>query len=103
MLIDYENEDIENLVNHKYTGDYKKMKSSATLIRDLDKVIRYLTSAKDINAVSKIGTLNYERLQGNPNSSVRVGYRTKYRLIFFEENDKITLKLIELSEHYGDH
>ena len=34
---------------------------------------------------------------------VRVGYDTKYRLIFDENDDKITLVLIELSEHYGDH
>lgn len=59
--------------------------------------------AKDINVVSSITSLSYEPLKGSPYSSVRVGYDTKYRLIFEEHEDKITLVLIELSEHYGDH
>ncbi len=57
----------------------------------------------NINAVSSITSLAYEPLTGSPYSSVRVGYDTKYRLIFEEHEDKITLLLIELSEHYGDH
>lgn len=103
MIIEYENEDIKNLILHNYIGKYKKLKSSAVLIRDLDKVIRYIGIAKDIDSLSKIGSLHYERLKGCDNSSVRVGYNTKYRLIFHEEFNKVTIKLIELSEHYGDH
>lgn len=103
MCIDYENEEIENLVNHKYTGEYKKYKSNAKLIRNLDKVIKYLLAAEDIAAVGKITSLHYEPLAGSPYSSVRVGFDTKYRLIFNEKEDKITLLLIELNEHYGDH
>ena len=103
MVIEYENDEIKNLVNHKYTGEYKKYKSNAKLIRNLDKVMKYLDAAEDIVAVGKITSLHYEPLTGSPYSSVRVGYDTKYRLIFNEEEDKITLSLIELNEHYGDH
>ena len=103
MIIEYDNEDIENLINHKYTGDYKKYKSATNLKRDLDKVMRYLTTAKDIEGIRKIGSLNYEQLSNSIYSSVRVGYNTKYRLLFLEEDDKIKITLIELSEHYGDH
>ena len=103
MLFDYINEEIEALVNHRYIGKYKSYKSNAKLIRNLDKVMRYIEAAADIKVVSRIPSLSYERLTNSPYSSVRVGYDTKYRLIFEENEDKITLLLIELSEHYGDH
>ncbi len=103
MKFEYYDEEIEALVNHRYIGRYKTYKSNAKLIRNLDKVIRYIELASDINAVSAIHSLSYEPLTGSPYSSVRVGYDTKYRLIFKEHEDKITLLLIKLSEHYGDH
>lgn len=103
MIIEYQNEEIKALVNHKYIGKYKSYRSNSKLIRNLDKVIRYLERAKDINVVAGIKSLAYHPLTGSPNSSVRVGYDTKYRLIFKEHDDKITLVLIEVNEHYGDH
>ena len=103
MIIEYQNEEIEALVNHRYIGQYKPYRSNSKLIRALDKVIRYLEKAKDINVVAGITSLAYHPLTGSPNSSVRVGYDTKYRLIFEEHDDKLTLALIELNEHYGDH
>ena len=103
MVIEYVDDELEALVNHQYVGKYKPYRSNAKLIRNLDKVIRYIKQAKDINAVSVIRSLAYEPLTNTPHSSVRVGYDTKYRLIFIEHEDKITLVLIEISEHYGDH
>lgn len=103
MLFEYIDEEIEALVNHRYIGKYKSYKSNAKLIRDLDKVMKYLETAADIKVVSGIHSLSYKRLTNSPYSSVRVGYDTKYRLIFEENEDKITLLIIELSEHYGDH
>ena len=85
MVIEFENEEIENLVKHKYTGKYKKYRSNAKLIRNLDKVIKFLSAAEDIVAVGSITSLHYEPLTGSPNSSVRVGFDTKYRLIFNEK------------------
>ena len=103
MIIEYQNEEIQALVNHRYIGQYKSYRSNSKLIRTLDKVIRYLVQAKDINVVAGITSLAYHPLTGSPYSSVRVGYETKYRLIFKEHDDKLTLLLIELNEHYGDH
>lgn len=103
MQFEYEDDDLEALVNHRYIGKYKSYRSNAKLIRNLDKVIRFLEQASDINTVSAIRSLAYERLVNSPYSSIRVGYDTKYRLIFEEHEDKITLILIEISEHYGDH
>ena len=103
MKFDYIDEDIESLINHRYIGKYKTYKSNAKLIRNLDKVMRYIEAAADIKVVSDTKSLGYHPLTNSPYSSVRVGYDTKYRLIFEENEDKITLLLIELSEHYGDH
>ena len=53
MVIEFENEEIENLVKHKYTGKYKKYRSNDKLIRNLDKVIKFLSAAEDIVIVKK--------------------------------------------------
>lgn len=103
MRFEYDDEELEALVNHRYIGKYKSYRSNAKLIRNLNKVVRFLEQAIDINAVSSITSLAYESLTNSPYSSVRIGYDTKYRLIFEEHEDKITLVLIEVSEHYGDH
>ncbi len=103
MKIEFDDDELEALVCHKYIGRYKAYKSNAKLIRDLDKVIRKLEIANGITEVAANASLAYHPLTGSPHSSVRVGYNTKYRLIFDEHEDKITLLLIELNEHYGDH
>ena len=103
MVFEFIDEEIQALVNHRYVGKYKRYRSNAKLIRNLDKVIRYLEQARNIEDVAAITSLAYETLKSVPYSSVRVGYDTKYRLIFEEHEDKITLVLIEMSEHYGDH
>lgn len=103
MVFEYVDEELEALVNHRYIGKYKSYRSNAKFIRNLDKVIRYMAQAKDINELSGITSLAYKPLTGSPYSSVRVGYETKYRLIFDEHEDKVTLVLIEINEHYGDH
>ena len=103
MRFEFVDDELEALVNHRYVGKYKPYRSNAKFIRNLDKVIRFLGQAKDIKTVSVITSLAYEHLTNSPYSSVRVGYDTKYRLIFDEHEDKITLVLIEVSEHYGDH
>ena len=103
MVFEFSDDELEALVYHRYIGKYKSYRSNTKFIRNLDKVIRFLEQAKDIKAVSVITSLAYEHLTNSPHSSVRVGYDTKYRLIFDEHEDKITLVLIEISEHYGDH
>lgn len=103
MILEFGNKEIEALVNHRYIGRYKYYRSNAKLIRALDKVIRFLEAAKDIKEVASITSLAYHPLTGAAFSSVRVGFDTKYRLIFEEYEDKLTLLLIEISEHYGDH
>lgn len=102
IQIAFADEDIENLINHKYTGKYKKYKSSSKLISDLDKVMRRILSVDNVNELYSQHALNFEKLDNNPYYSVRVGYFTKYRLLFTVEENKIKICIIELSEHYGD-
>ena len=103
MILEYRDEEIKALVNHRFIGRYKSYRNNTKLIRNLDKVINFLKLAEDIKRVSAITSLAYHPLTGLPFSSVRVGYDTKYRLIFEEHDDKLTVVVIELSEHYGDH
>lgn len=83
---------------------YKKLGSNATFKVDLAKT---MAKMRAVNIVSELGcnkSLNYEQLKGNLKgfSSVRIGYRSKYRLLFTEHEDGILIKLIEINEHYGD-
>jgi hypothetical protein len=105
--VDYENEEIEAFILYGISESktYRKFKSNRTLIKDLDRVMRILhtvDSCKDLETGYK--ALNYEPLkyglQGY--SSVRIGFNTKYRLLFKENESRIRICLIEISEHYGD-
>ena len=58
MKFEFKDEEIESLVDHKYIGRYKTYKSNAKLIRNLDKVIRYIQQATDIKAVAAITSLH---------------------------------------------
>ena len=51
MELVYNDEEIESLVDHKYIGRYKTYKSNAKLIRNLDKVIRYIQDNISINRI----------------------------------------------------
>lgn len=103
MILEYIDEELEFLVNHKYIGKYKRYKTNAKFIRNLSKVIKHLEQAENIQVVSNITSLSFEKLKNSPHCSVRVGYDTKYRLILDLHDDKITLVLIEINAHYGDH
>ena len=89
MKLEFQDNELEALVNHNYIGKYKSYRSNTKLVHDLDKVIRFLAQAKDIVTVGAINSLGYHPLTNSQYSSVRVGYKTKYRLIFEEHDDRI--------------
>lgn len=103
MILEYANEDIKLLVRQVYTKRYKKYRSNKALRMDLGKVVRLLASAPDINAVRQMRSLNFEWIAERQCYSVRVGYSSKFRLLMDVREETITLILIELTEHYGDH
>ena len=65
MLFEYEDQNLKNFSEHQYTGKYKAYKSNAKLIRDFDKVLKYIGNADNIVEVSKINSLGYEKLQNS--------------------------------------
>ena len=106
MVIEYEDEELEALIRYHNSNDkrYKKLKSNATFLRDLDNVMAILRSVTNTSELRCFGKLHYEHLQRDlaGYSSVRIGFTSKYRLIFEEFDGGIRIKLIEINEHYGD-
>ena len=106
IIIEYDNVAIEELIKYHKSDDkrYRKLKGNATFWRDLDKVMAIIRAVSNTSQLSYYKSLHYERLKHDRSgqSSVRIGYETKYRLIFEEFDGGIRIKLIEINEHYGD-
>lgn len=106
MKIDYDNDEVESFIKYglALNRPYTRWKSNQTLRRDIDKVMRILTTVDDCSSLYNYKSLNYEPLKYAMagKSSVRLGFKTKFRLIFTELEDGIRINIIEISEHYGD-
>lgn len=107
MTIEYDNEELKAFILYKSAcgKPYKKFLSNRKLLEDLDIAMIILDRVKSCHQLeNSYKSLNYERLKHDRQgySSVRLGNRTKYRLIFTEDEERITICLIEISEHYGD-
>ncbi|MDO4929762.1 MAG: hypothetical protein Q4E59_01365 [Bacteroidales bacterium] len=106
LIIEYEDEAIEILITTGRSNDkrYRKLSSNATFKRDLSKVMSLIRSVSNVKELAKFKQLNYEELRFDLSglSSVRIGYKSKYRLIFEEFENGIRINLIEINEHYGD-
>lgn len=106
MQIYTEDEELEALILYgKSDGKrYRKLSRNNTFLRNLNKVMSILRMQPDTAALRAFGILHYEKLRHNLSgySSVRIGFNTKYRLIFEEFENGIKIKLIEINEHYGD-
>ncbi len=106
LIIEYEDEAIEALIITGKSSDkrYKKLVSNATFKKDLSKVMLILRSVSNVKDLGRYGQLHYEALKYDfaGKSSVRIGFSSKYRLIFEEFDNGIRINLIEINEHYGD-
>ncbi|NLI35669.1 MAG: hypothetical protein GX416_03990 [Bacteroidales bacterium] len=106
MEIDYSDEELKLLIENGCSTDkrYKKLKSNGTFLKDLNKVIFILRSVPNTKSLESFQSLHYEALKYDwiGKNSVRIGYKTKYRLIFEEFDGGIRINLIEINEHYGD-
>jgi len=106
LIIEYADIAIEELITYHKSDDkrYKKLKSNATFLHDLDGVMAILRAVTNTSELSWHKKLNYEPLKYGLSgySSVRIGFTSKYRLIFEEFDGGIRIKLIEINEHYGD-
>ncbi len=106
LIIEYDDTAIEEIISYHKSDDkrYRKLKSNARFLQDLDSVMAILRAVTNTSELSKFGKLHYEPLQYGLSgySSVRIGFTSKYRLIFEEFDGGIRIKLIEINEHYGD-
>lgn len=106
MKIDYDNDDIESFIKYGIARKqpFKNFKSNGQLRRDIDRVMRILDQVECCNELYCYRALNYEALKYGLKglSSVRLGFKTKFRLLFDELEEGIKICIIEISEHYGD-
>ena len=105
MIIICNDDDLLEAIEYaNFIGKYKKLKSASSFRLNLKKTINLMRNSRDINELKLNGSLHYERLKYELNgySSVRIGYKTKYRLILKELESSIEIEAIEISEHYGD-
>lgn len=106
MEINFENKEIEYFIlfGIAESRPYSKWRSNRQLRLDIDKVMRALTIADTCAELQLYKALHYEQLKYDRigQSSVRLGFKSKFRLIFTEHNNGIMINIIEISEHYGD-
>ena len=106
LIIEYADIAIEEVIIYHKSDDkrYRKLKGNKTFWRDLDKVMARIRAATNTSDLEHYTSLHYEKLKYDKSglSSVRIGYNSKYRLIFEEFDGGIRIKLIEINEHYGD-
>lgn len=106
LAIEFADEGLEALIVYHKSNDkrYRKLKSNAAFLNDLDGVMAILRTATNTSELTYFRRLNYEKLSHDLSglSSVRIGYKSKYRLIFEEFDGGIRIMLIEINEHYGD-
>ena len=106
LIIEYADIAIEEVITYGKSDDkrYRKLNGNATFWRDLSKVMARIRAATNTSDLEHYASLHYEKLKHDKSglSSVRIGYNTKYRLVFEEFDGGIRIKLIEINEHYGD-
>lgn len=73
-------------------------------MRDFVRVMSILRDTACVSDLRKHGKLRYEHLVGDRRgqSSVRIGFSSKYRLLFTEHETGLIINVIEISAHYGD-
>ena len=106
MIIEFADDDIRLLIETGKSDNklYKKLSRIPTFMRDLQMAYKLISIVGTTSELMKYKKLHYEKLkydyQGK--SSVRIGFTSKYRLIFEEYDNGIRVCLIEINEHYGD-
>jgi len=102
VKVEFKNTQLEKLYT---TGHSKKYLLDEAVIRKFVAVVGRLEAASDVYDLWRLSSLNFERLQGNPNRySARVTIKYRIEMEIDWENQEKTIGLIgivELSSHYG--
>ena len=97
--------DLKELLVTGKNRRYKTVAKNKELFEALKRAVSFMIAANDIEDLKKASFLHYEKLKYSYAglSSVRLSNRYVHRLLFVEEIDRITLKLIEINDtHYGN-
>lgn len=105
MIIIIEDEDLEMAVEGIFQGKYKKYKSNQSFKTEFNRVIQRIRAVQNYSSLVCYKSLACEALTGDRAGtySMRMGFRAKERLIYTLQENEIYIKLIEISDHYGDH
>lgn len=105
MKIEFEDEDLKELIETGKNKKYKKIAKVKKLMEGLIKVYRILDQAPNVSLLSMFSYLKYEKLKYEYSgcSSVRIANGCVERLIFTEHDGGIKIKLLKLDDtHYGN-
>lgn len=97
--------DLGKLLTTGKSKRYKHIVQNGELFAGLIEAVKIMKSVEKAEELKQFSRLHYERLRYEYSglSSVRLSNRYVHRLIFEENEDKITLKLIEIDDtHYGN-
>lgn len=92
MEIEFTNEELLNYTTSNYKG--KQRISESVLVKFRDK-INYIREAENFNELSKIRSLNIEKLKGYYSARINDQWRREFE--FIKPN---TLRIFKISKHY---
>lgn len=106
IIILFDDDDLKDLILRGSSQNklYKKLSKNTAFMKNLISAYNRLRTIENTTQLKMYGSLNYEKLKYNLSgkSSIRIGFNTKYRLVFEELDNGIIINLIEINEHYGD-
>lgn len=106
MTIEFDDEELEDfiLLGKATSRPYLRWLSNRELRMGIEDAVRILSVVDNCSQLMNYRRLAYEHLRHDRKgqSSIRLGYKTKFRLIFEELENGIKINVLEISEHYGD-
>lgn len=105
MVVDFDDENLEELIKTGGNSKYKKLSKDKNFIIALVSVYNVLLSVEKTDELKNFSYLHYEKLTANRSgqSLVRIKNGRVERLIFKEFDGGIKIVLLELNElHYGN-
>lgn len=105
MKVIFKDEVLEELFEAGKTNNhrYKYIGKDEKLLHAYQRAVRSLQDAESIMNIRVLSFLHYEKLKYRAESSIRLLNARVERLLFIEDDDKITVTLIEIDKkHYGN-
>lgn len=99
---DAEDSDLIALLSGKCLGRYRKLRSDADFLNNLNQVKKILEQAGSVRDLSCYKRLHYEQLRHEMSgmSSIRIGYKSPWRMVFRETDEGLCIIIIDINNHY---